>query len=51
VQPGQSFGLLLVMTVLPCALMFLSFVLYQKRYTLDEREYDRICAELRLRKM
>ena len=50
VQHGQSLGLLLVMTVLPCMLMFLSYVLYKKRYTLDEAEYARICAELEQRK-
>ena len=46
VQHGQSLGLLLVMTVLPCLLMFLSFLLYQRRYKLDEEEYARICMEL-----
>ena len=46
VQSGQSLGLLLVMTVLPCALMFVSYVLYKRRYKLDEAEYARICAEL-----
>jgi len=46
VQNSQSVGLLLVMTVLPCALMFLSYILYKRRYKLDEAEYDRICAEL-----
>ena len=50
VQHGQSLGLLLVMTVLPCVLMFLSYVLYKKRYKLDEAEYTRICAELDERK-
>lgn len=50
VQPSQSFGLLLVMTALPCVLMFLSYILYLKRYTLDEDEYSRICAELEARK-
>ena len=50
VQHGQSLGLLLVMTVLPCALMFLSYILYQRRYKLDEEEYSRICAELAERK-
>ncbi len=49
VQHTQSLGLLLVMTVLPCILMFISYVLYQKRYTLDEAEYDRICGELAAR--
>ena len=50
VQSGQSLGLLVVMTVLPCVLMFLSYILYKRRYTLDEAEYDRICAELEARK-
>ncbi len=50
VRHGQSMGLLLVMTVLPCVLMFLSYVLYKKRYKLDEAEYARICAELEERK-
>ena len=40
----------MVMTVLPCALMFASYVLYKRRYKLDEAEYDRICAELEERK-
>ena len=50
VHHGQSVGLLLVMTVLPCALMFASYVLYKQRYKLDEAEYERICAELEERK-
>ncbi len=50
VQHGQSNGLLLVMTVLPLALMFASYVLYQKKYILDEAEYERICTELENRK-
>ena len=43
-------GLLVVMTVLPCLLMFLSYILYQKRYKLDEAEYERICGEIAERK-
>ena len=46
VQNGQSLGLLIVMTVVPLALMYASYVLYQKKYILDEAEYERICAEL-----
>ena len=42
----QKMLLLLCMTVLPCALMLLSNYLYQKKYTLDEAEYARICKEL-----
>ena len=50
VRSGQSTGLLVVMTVLPCVLMFASYVLYKRKYTLDEGEYARICKELEARK-
>ena len=46
VGDGQSIGLLLCMTILPCALMLISNALYQKKYKLDEAEYARICKEL-----
>ena len=46
----QSLGLLLCMTILPCALMFLSYILYKKYYKLDEAEYNRICTELEERR-
>ena len=50
VSGGQSTGLLLVMILLPCTLLIVSYVLYLKRYKLDEPEYDRICAELKARR-
>ena len=50
VRPIQTTGLLLVMTILPFALMFVADWLYQKKYTLVEEEYDRICNELAARK-
>ena len=50
VSHSQSVGLLLVMTVLPYALMVLSYELYLRRYKLDEAEYDRICGELNARR-
>lgn len=50
VENGQSLGLLLCMTILPCALMLISNFLYQKKYKLDETEYARICQELEQRK-
>ena len=46
VKHGQSAGLLLVMTVLPLLLMYLSYRLYQIKYKLDEEEYNRICAAI-----
>ena len=50
VQHSQSLGLLLVSTLLPCILMYISYRLYQSHYKLDEAEYDRICAEIAERK-
>lgn len=50
VTAGQSRGLLIAMTVLPCILMLISYVMYQKKYKLDEQEYDRICAEIAKKK-
>ena len=50
VSHSQSVGLLLVMTVLPYALMVLSYELYLRRYKLDEEEYNRICDELSARR-
>ena len=50
VSHSQSVGLLLVMTVLPYALMVLSYEMYLRRYKLDEAEYDRICDELNARR-
>lgn len=46
VESGQTMGLLFCMTVLPCVLMLISYFLYQKKYTLDEEEYERICKEI-----
>lgn len=46
VEASQSLGLLLFMTLIPCALMLISNYLYQKKYTLDEAEYARICKEI-----
>lgn len=46
VGSGQITGLLVFMTVVPCAFMLASHLLYQKKYKLDEAEYDRICKEL-----
>ena len=49
VERGQTRGLLLVMTILSLALMFISYTIYIRKYRLDEAEYDRICAELEKR--
>jgi melibiose permease/lactose/raffinose/galactose permease len=36
--------------VVPLVLMYLSYLIYKRKYRLDEGEYDRICAELAKRK-
>ena len=46
VQGWQTKALFLCITVLPCMLMLLSHLLYQKHYRLDEAEYECICAAL-----
>ena len=43
VQRFQASGLLILMTVLPCFMMVISYLLYLKHYILDEDEYLRIC--------
>ena len=50
VQPWQTQGLFLMITVLPFLLMLLSYLIYRRHYKLDEAEYDRIYGELALRK-
>ena len=50
VDPAQTWGLLILMVVVPYAMMVLSNALYQKHYKLDEAEYARICKELEARK-
>lgn len=50
VQPAQKTGLLLCITVVPFIFMLASYILYKKHYKLDEKEYERICAELEARK-
>lgn len=50
VDPAQTWGLLILMVVVPYSMMLFSNFLYQKKYTLDEAEYERICKELEARK-
>ena len=50
VQPGQINSMMIVMTVAPCLLMFISYLLYKKHYTLDEPEYDEICRQIEARR-
>ena len=50
VQPWQTRGLFLSFTVLPFALMLISYLIYKNHYTLDEDRYEVICQELAQRK-
>jgi Na+/melibiose symporter-like transporter len=43
------FALMAVMAIVPILLVLGSFILYMKKYKIDEKEYDRICEEIRLR--
>ena len=50
VSHGQTLALVLCMSLIPCALMLISYFIYKSKYKLDEAEYERICAELEERK-
>lgn len=50
VSAGQNTGLLIFMVVFPALMMSLSYILYRRKYKLDEAEYDRICSEIEARK-
>ena len=46
VSSGQTNGLLLTMVIIPLVFGFISYVLYQRYYKLDEKAYDDICRQL-----
>lgn len=50
VQAGQKLGLLMCVTVVPFILMFISYVLYKKHYSLDEEYYNSICKAIEEKK-
>lgn len=50
VQSGQKIGMLVFITIIPFAFMFFSYVLYKKKYLLDEDRYAQICEEIEKRK-
>lgn len=50
VQTGQKLGLLMCVTVVPFILMFISYVLYKKHYSLDEEYYNSICKAIEEKK-
>ena len=50
VDNGQKLGLLIFMIIIPLFCMLASYFVYQKKYELDEDEYNRICKEISERK-
>ena len=50
VDKGQTTGLLLVMVILSFVFLIASYWFYQKKYKIDEDEYDRICREIEAKK-
>ena len=50
VDNAQKIGLLISMTVIPCILMLIAFILYRKHYKLDEATYDDILNKLKEKK-
>ena len=51
VSQGQTTGLLLAMVLIPLVFGFVSYLLYQKYYKLDEVKYREICEELDAKRM
>ena len=50
VTGGETLGLLICITIVPFVFMLASYLLYVKKYTLDEDVYDDICRQLEERK-
>ena len=51
VTTGQKNGLLLMMILIPLVFGFVSYLLYQRHYKLDEKTYEDICHQLEERGM
>ena len=50
VESYQTLGLLMAMVLIPIVFGFISYILYQKKYKLDEKTYEDICRQLEERK-
>ena len=48
-DPSASVWVMVCMGVLPVIFLTAAFILYMKKYKIDEVEYERICAEIRKR--
>lgn len=50
VQSGQKIGMLFFISIVPLLFMIASYLLYKKKYILDEDKYAEICKEIENRK-
>lgn len=50
IDKSSNTGILLVMVLVPIVLLTITYFIYRFKYPLDEKEYDRICNELKARK-
>lgn len=50
VPGGQSAALLACMTLIPAALLVISYVIYRKKYTITEEAYERMTREIAARR-
>ena len=50
VTSAETHGLLICMALIPLVLMFVSYILYLKKYKLDEDEFERICKAIEEKK-
>lgn len=46
IQTGQKIGMLIFITLIPFLFMIASYLLYKKKFILDEAKYAQICKEL-----
>ena len=49
IDKSQTLGLLFVMVLISAVFMIISYIIYRRKYKLDEAEYNRICSELEKR--
>lgn len=50
VGSAQKLGLILMMTIVPFVFMLIAYIVYEKKYRLDEKTYSQICEVIEQRK-
>jgi hypothetical protein len=48
-NPNTAQWVIVCMAVFPILFILASFILYMKKFKIDEKEYDEICEQIRLR--